>query len=472
MTPATRTASVSIRLARLLLAALVASAAGGALRAGGASDEPETRQFFRDQESKYSYDIESYERDQGRWNMTHQLAEAHHKRGLVRDNLKNYRGWLEDEEAAIRYDPSVPYYYWGRGNAKSWLGDYEGQIADFEIALSKAIVSAPKEDQPGYQDRLRDARRDFTFNIEERDHPTAHRSWKTGRAQQEKGDHGAAAAEFALAIAADPLWAIAHHERGFSRRQFGDVRGAVEEGALAVSLDPSRSELHYIYALALGDAGRHEEQLQELQKSVECAEAEYLVADHARYAKDLTAAYHAVAEPILAVKRDHPDAHAAFALGLAEYAAGRYENSLRAHARALELFPGFARCRERLATEQKELPFNLEARDQPDAYASFAFGREREAAGQFTEAVDHYRWATEFDPAWLPAHEARLRAATAARPQTALLVQIRATELDAIIGLLEKSGAPASELAARRAARDAVRAELAALPAATPDAKK
>lgn len=455
MTPTTDRTRAPVHVIRLLVAGFAAATLGSALRAGNQTYDPEYITILHGQESRYSSDIEGFERDRGRWNVEAQLAEAHHHRGLVRDKLRNYRGWLEDEEAAIRIDPSRPWYYWGRGNARSWLDDYEGQVADFEIALAKAVVATPSE-AADYRNRLRDARRDLTFNVEERDHKTAHASWKAGRDKQEKGDHAAAAVDFTLAIAADPLWAIPHHERGFSRLRFGDLRGAAEDAANAVRLDPSRSELHYIYADALGRTGRLEERLLELQKSVECAEAEYLADDYARYAKELAEVYHAVAEPVLAVKRDHPDAHAAYALGLAEYAAGHYENSLRAHTRALELFPGFARCRERLALEQAELPFNLQRRDQPDAYASFAYGREREAAGQFTEAVDSYRWATDFDPTWLPAHEARLRAATAAQPQTAVLVQVRLTELDAIISLQEKSGAPAVEIARRRAERAAL----------------
>ncbi|WP_235334598.1 tetratricopeptide repeat protein [Aphanizomenon flos-aquae] len=60
---------------------------------------------------------------------------AYYGRGFVRNDLGDKQGAIDDYTLAIKFNPNDAYAYHGRGNVKSALGDKQGAIADFQQAV-------------------------------------------------------------------------------------------------------------------------------------------------------------------------------------------------------------------------------------------------------------------------------------------------------------------------------------------------
>ena len=62
-------------------------------------------------------------------------AAFYYNRGNVRDDLGDKQGAIDDYNLAIKFNPNYAYAYHGRGHVKSALGDKQGAIADFQQAV-------------------------------------------------------------------------------------------------------------------------------------------------------------------------------------------------------------------------------------------------------------------------------------------------------------------------------------------------
>ena len=59
-------------------------------------------------------------------------AEPFYNRGIVRDELKDYKAAIEDYSHAIKLNPAFSNAYYNRGIAKHRLGDDKGACEDWE----------------------------------------------------------------------------------------------------------------------------------------------------------------------------------------------------------------------------------------------------------------------------------------------------------------------------------------------------
>ncbi len=68
------------------------------------------------------------------------FSDAYINRGLVKNELQDYEGSIEDYDKALKLDPKCSLAYNNRGYTKYKKGDYEGALADY----NKAILLNPK----------------------------------------------------------------------------------------------------------------------------------------------------------------------------------------------------------------------------------------------------------------------------------------------------------------------------------------
>lgn len=69
-----------------------------------------------------------------------EFSDAYINRGLVKNELQDYEGSIEDYDKALSLDPKCSLAYNNRGYTKYKKGDYEGALADY----NKAILLNPK----------------------------------------------------------------------------------------------------------------------------------------------------------------------------------------------------------------------------------------------------------------------------------------------------------------------------------------
>ncbi len=69
-----------------------------------------------------------------------EFADAYINRGLVKNELQDYEGSIEDYNKAIELDPKCSLAYNNRGYTKHKKGDFEGALSDY----NKAILLNPK----------------------------------------------------------------------------------------------------------------------------------------------------------------------------------------------------------------------------------------------------------------------------------------------------------------------------------------
>ena len=56
-------------------------------------------------------------------------------RGIIKSNLEDYKGAIQDYNVAIRLNTNIAEVYFNRGNAKYKLQDNRGAIQDYNVAI-------------------------------------------------------------------------------------------------------------------------------------------------------------------------------------------------------------------------------------------------------------------------------------------------------------------------------------------------
>lgn len=70
-------------------------------------------------------------------------SNAYERRGHINFKLRNYEDALYDFDKSIDYTPGNPDAYFGRANTKMMLGDHEGAVADYGLAIKSSIPLQP-----------------------------------------------------------------------------------------------------------------------------------------------------------------------------------------------------------------------------------------------------------------------------------------------------------------------------------------
>ncbi len=207
------------------------------------------------------------------------LAWAHHNRGYLLYEQRDYRGAMEALDAALRIRPSLPQSLCYRGLSRSKLGDDAGAVRDLDAAIgakpdyARALagraearrslgdargaledLDAAVRARPGdaaalrlraqlrhQQGDLAGADRDLTDAMRaDPGHPDT--LYRRGKLRADRGDREGALADLDAAILARPRDAAALGVRGVLRRAGGDLRGALGDLEAAHAEDPDSAE--------------------------------------------------------------------------------------------------------------------------------------------------------------------------------------------------------------------------------------
>ena len=142
------------------------------------------------------------------------VPEESSERRFGHGNLKlrngDYEGAIADFNLAIELEPGNSRYYLVRGNAKKQKRDYAGAIADYTRAI---------EFEREYKDVMFTAR---------------------AGARELTGDLDGAIADYTRAIEINPTFDGAYHSRGLVKQKNGDPKGAAADFARAKQLAPAQ----------------------------------------------------------------------------------------------------------------------------------------------------------------------------------------------------------------------------------------
>jgi tetratricopeptide (TPR) repeat protein/S1-C subfamily serine protease len=193
------------------------------------------------------------------------LALAYYNRGIVRYELGDKQGAIDDFNQAIKINPNLALAYSNRGVVRYELGDKQGAIDDYTLAikfnpneslayLNRGIVRYDLGDKQGAID---------DFNQAIKINPNlAQAYYGRGYVRNELGDKQGAIDDFTLAIKINPNYANAYYNRGIVRDDLGDKPGAIDDYNQAIKINPN-------YALAYNNRGIVYYQLGDKQKARE-----------------------------------------------------------------------------------------------------------------------------------------------------------------------------------------------------------
>ncbi|MFH1321420.1 MAG: tetratricopeptide repeat protein [Bacteroidota bacterium] len=139
---------------------------------------------------------------------------AYNNRGLVKNNMQDYKEAIMDFNKAIELDSIYILPYYNRGNTKVKLKDYHSAIQDFTKAINI---------NPNYAD---------AYN-------------NRGNTKCYLKDYKRAILDFNKAIDIDPNNEKMYVNRGLAREKLNDYYGAIEDYSQTIELDPGYTEAYY-----------------------------------------------------------------------------------------------------------------------------------------------------------------------------------------------------------------------------------
>ncbi|QSV53880.1 MAG: serine protease [Dolichospermum sp. UKL201] len=160
-------------------------------------------------------------------------------RGLVRDDLGDKPGAIDDYNQAIKINPNFAEAYYNRGGVRYELGDKPGAIDDYTQAIkinpnlaeaynNRGLVRSKLGDKPGAID---------DYNLAIKINPNdAYAYYNRGNVRDDLGDKPGAIDDYNLAIKINPNLALAYGNRGLVYYQLGDKQKAKEDLQRAAQL--------------------------------------------------------------------------------------------------------------------------------------------------------------------------------------------------------------------------------------------
>lgn len=167
-----------------------------------------------------------------------QTAFEYYNIALVKYNLYNYEGAIEDLDRAIEILPSNATAYILRGAAKFNLDDFEGAIADYNRAMQidrryGGDAGLRVSDHRGV---ISEKNRSVVIQPE-----FAIACFNRGMAHDALKNFTEAIEDFTMALEIDPGLVKAYHQRGLSRYGSGDITGACSDWNRAADMGHEES---------------------------------------------------------------------------------------------------------------------------------------------------------------------------------------------------------------------------------------
>ncbi len=157
---------------------------------------------------------------------------------------------LEAYDRALSVAPQCVDAYCGRGNARRYIGDYQGSWSDFNAAIDldpqRGIAYIGRALSTRFGQNLEvSATADFERGKELLARPQTPIDYvMLGTAKAQLNDSDGAIADYTTAIALNPRLVVAYNNRGNLRQYLGDLDGAIVDFNTVLAIDP-RSPIAY-----------------------------------------------------------------------------------------------------------------------------------------------------------------------------------------------------------------------------------
>jgi tetratricopeptide (TPR) repeat protein/S1-C subfamily serine protease len=204
-------------------------------------------------------------------------AAFYNNRGIVRKELGDKQGAIDDYNLAIKFNPNLALAYNNRGIVRNELGDKQGAIDDYNQALkfnpnyapaynNRGIVRYELGDKPG---AIADFNLAIKFNLN-----YAQAYYNRGIVRNELGDKPGAIDDYTQAIKINPNYAEAYYNRGLVRKDLGDKQGAIDDYNLAIKINPNDAEAYYNRAYVYYQLGDKQKAREDLQRAAQLFKAQ------------------------------------------------------------------------------------------------------------------------------------------------------------------------------------------------------
>jgi tetratricopeptide (TPR) repeat protein len=199
-------------------------------------------------------------------------ASAYNNRGNVRDDLGDKQGAIDDYNLAIKFNPNYASAYYNRGNVRNELGDKQGAIDDYNLAIkfnpnyasayyNRGVVRAELGDKQGAID---------DYNLAIKINPNYASAYNNrGVVRAELGDKQGAIDDYNLAIKINPNYASAYNNRGLVRYKLGDKPGAIDDYNLAIKINPNLAQAYGNRGLVYYQLGDKQKAIENLQRAAQ-----------------------------------------------------------------------------------------------------------------------------------------------------------------------------------------------------------
>ncbi len=197
------------------------------------------------------------------------LVDIHAARGAIRGQLGDYRGAVEDLDAALRLAPGDPAVLYNRANARHRLGDHRGAIQDADAALlARPDLDTVRFIRAMARGALGDiAGAEADYGEEIRVNPRHANSWnQRGLLRLGQGRSAEALADLDQALKLNPEFPEAYTNRAWARRELGDMDGALADQDAALRIQPDHPD-------ALNNRGNLRREMGDLEGALEDLEA-------------------------------------------------------------------------------------------------------------------------------------------------------------------------------------------------------
>ncbi|OBQ29234.1 MAG: hypothetical protein AN483_11745 [Aphanizomenon flos-aquae MDT14a] len=347
-------------------------------------------------------------------------AAFYNNRGNVRNDLGDKQGAIDDYTLAIKINPNYALAYYNRGIVRDDLGDKPGAIDDYTQAIkfnpkyaeayyNRGIVRDDLGDKPGAID-------DYTLAIKiNPNYALAY--YNRGIVRDDLGDKPGAIDDYTQAIKFNPKYAEAYAGRGNVRYDLGDKQGAIDDFNQAIKINPNYALAYYNRGNVrydLGDKpGAIDDYTQAIKFNPKYAEAYYnrgIVRD------DLGDKPGAIDDYTLAIKINPNYALAYYNRGYVRNELGDKPGAIDDYTQAIKINPNFAEAyygRGYVRNELGDKPGAIDDYTQAikinpnDADAYYNRGIVRNELGDKQGAIDDYNQAIKINPNYAKAYVGR-----------------------------------------------------------------
>ncbi len=164
-------------------------------------------------------------------------AYSYINRGVAKSDLGDKQGAISDYDLAIAINPQLAQAYNNRGSAKSDLGNNQEAIGDYDLA-----IAINPQDAMAYYNR--------------------------GNTKYYLGNKQGAITDFDKAIAINPQYAKAYNNRGFAKSDLGNKQEAISDYDLAIALNPQYADAYNNRGSAKSDLGNNQEAISDYDLAI------------------------------------------------------------------------------------------------------------------------------------------------------------------------------------------------------------